>query len=69
MKPTAIVTPMTIATARLDTILDTLDKGGTLTEALEAAQQFHPTLVAAVAQAEVTGTLDTTLIRVAERER
>ena len=54
---------------RLDAILDTLDAGGTLTEALEAAGQLHPSMLAAVAQAEATGTLDATLPRIAEQER
>ncbi len=55
--------------AREGEVLGTIDQGGTLAEALAAAQVFDPQVVAQVAQGEVTGKLDQVLPRIVERER
>lgn len=54
--------------ARSDEILETLSRGGTLTESIQASRAFHPTFVARVAQAEATGRLPETFAELAEAE-
>ncbi len=54
--------------ARSDEILETLHRGGTLTEAVQASRAFHPRFIARVAQAEATGRLPETLEELAAAE-
>jgi type II secretory pathway component PulF len=54
--------------SRADEILETLHRGGTLTEAVQASRAFHPRFIARVAQAETTGRLPETLAELADAE-
>lgn len=49
-------------------MLRRIDQGGTLHSALASTQQFHPSLLAAVGQGELNGTLDDTLFVQASEE-
>lgn len=48
---------------------DVLEQGAPMAVILEAAGGFHPTFIAAIAQAEVVGNLDAAFLQLAEQER
>jgi len=48
---------------------EALDRGASMAELLEQAGGFHPTFVAAIAQAELIGRLEPAFLELAEKER